>query len=311
MKNFLFGTLMVTMLVGIQEATAEVPDSPWNPAMDNNFTVTDIGLGKGINTNFEWNETNIAWNQSFLTGVIDGEVVYRTQSKEGLRNEKGDTEDSTESRHSRAEWGTVSQSYDDVIKLGDTTTIEYSFYIPEEVDFSGHSVQLFGQTHGWHSDNHAWAVMTLPSRVTGQIKNVIPSSYSEVGRNLKSQDLVFSVRGLLDAQGHGSGKFGTEVRLARAGTYQGKWNTISVTQTWGKGDTGAMKVVFNGKTIVDCTCDNSQTHPDYRSTFQEYGSRDPGFVFQFGIHRFLVDPYRFTNVVDPVVYYKNVSVIKH
>jgi major membrane immunogen (membrane-anchored lipoprotein) len=117
------------------------------------------------------------------------------------------------------------------------------------------------------------------------------------------------VRGILDAQGHP--KFGTNIKLANADEYQGQWNTITVTQTWGKGDAGAMKVVFNGKTVVDCTCDNSMSHSDYKSDDAEYGSRDLGYVFAFGIHRFLAQADKFTDVVDPIVYYKDVSVTKH
>ena len=72
-----------------------------------------------------------------------------------------------------------------------------------------------------------------------------------------------------------------------------------------------MKVVFNGKTVVDCTCDNSQSHSDYRSEDAEYGARELGYVFAFGIHRFLAQADKFKDVVDPIVYYKDVKVIKH
>ena len=75
-----------------------------------------------------------------------------------------DSADSKLHKHSRAEYKTKDTF---LVKLGDTTTIEYSFYVPEEIEFSGHSIQMFGQTHGWHSDLHAWAVLTLQANEKG------------------------------------------------------------------------------------------------------------------------------------------------
>jgi hypothetical protein len=288
-------------------ANADIPANDWNPSMDSQFTSVKSGFSaKHIDTNLKWEPNNIAWKNSFITGTIDGETVFRTQSIEGKRNEQKDSADSKINKHSRAEYKTKDKSR---FKPGDTTTIEYSFYVPEEIEFSGHSIQMFGQTHGWHSDNHAWAVSTMPADETGHMKFQWHSDYALESSKLKQKDLVFSVRGILDAQGHP--KFGTNIKLANADEYQGQWNTITVTQTWGKGDAGAMKVVFNGKTVVDCTCDNSMSHSDYKSDDAEYGSRDLGYVFAFGIHRFLAQADKFTDVVDPIVYYKDVSVTKH
>ena len=302
-------------LQSIVGARKDIPVNTWNPRMDSQFTFVKSGFSaKHINTNLKWEPNNIAWKNSFITGNINEETVFRIQSQEGKRNE-GNATDSADSklhRHSRAEYKTKDTS---LIKPGDKTTIEYSFYVPEEIEFSGHSIQMFGQTHGWHSDIHAWAVTTLPADETGHMKFQWQSDYDLNAGNLKNldvgtlkeKDLVFSVRGILDAQGHP--KFGTNVKLADAGKYQGQWNTITVTQTWGK--EGAVKVVFNGKTVVDCTCDNSQSHSDYRSEDAEYGARELGYVFAFGIHRFLAQADKFKDVVDPIVYYKDVKVIKH
>ena len=162
--------------------------------------------------------------------------------------------------------------------------------------------------HGFHSDITVWSIMTLPSNETGHLKYEIVSDYEQKKTYLEGRDLVFRICGALDAQGHP--RLCTNFLLEKAGIYQGKWNTIEIYTKFGKGEDGALKVDFNGNTIVDCKCDVSLDHEDYKSEHKEFAKREIAFVFQFGIHRFLVNPEKVSQVVDPVVYYRNVKVIK-
>ena len=282
-------------------------DRLWKPEMDNVFDYVSTGFSPSdITTNLEWEPNNIAWDNSFITGNINGETVFRVQSREGLRNEGvQDMEDSKKHSHSRAEYKTTDSSR---FIFGDSSKIEYSFYVPKEVKFSGHSANLFGQMHGFHSDTTVWSVMTLPTNETGHLKYEMISEYEKKQTYLRGKDLVFRICGALDAQGHP--RLCTNFLLSQEGVYQGKWNTIEILTKFGKGKNGALKVIFNGNTIVDCICDVSLDHEDYKSEHEEFAKRDVAFSFQFGIHRFLVNPEKASEVVDPVVYYKNVKVIK-
>lgn len=319
MKNFIYGIAITGSILGTMEAIAsEVPSTKWNPAMDSVFVPVSEGIAKdAVNTNLKLEGKRIAFKNSFMTGTIDGETVFRVQPKEGMRNEEGDTGDSTAAKHSRSEWGTTQKQ---MWKFGDTSVIKYSFYVPAEVELAGHSKMLFGQAHGIHTDHHIWAISTTPSEeVVFTTKNgkkipIIqfhPTSKFSKTKAVRAQDLTLSLRGALDAQG--LPKFETFIQLEKAGKWQGKWNDVEIYTTYGVGKEGAFKVVFNGKTVVDCTCDMSQEHEEYTSEVADIAAQKPGFTFNFGVHRYLFLNGRWgdAEVVDPVVYYKDVTILKN
>ena len=61
---------------------------------------------RGLKDLPQFEPTNVAWDDSILTVTNFPDVlgpVYRFQTREGLRNEKQDSKDSIDNRHSRAD----------------------------------------------------------------------------------------------------------------------------------------------------------------------------------------------------------------
>ena len=284
----------------------QLPETQFPISEDEHLVV----LQRGLKDLPQFEPANVAWDDSILTVTNFPDVlgpVYRFQTREGLRNEKQDSQDSINNRHSRAEYSTSS---DIDFFLGDINTISYEFFVSADQPILGHSRMHFGQVHGRHSDNANWNISIAPAEETGlwAKHQVLISDYP--AKDAKPLDLVLQYTGILDT--NGEDEFSKSIWLADADEWKGRWNKVEVSTKYGKADSGAFRFKFNDRLVIDCNpCDTSLSNPRYLSVFKEFAEKPISFNFQFGIHRYIynVNHNYDYQVIDPVIYYRNVSLI--
>ena len=127
---------------------------------------------------------------------------------------------------------------------------------------------------------------------------------------LQPQDLIFKYRGILDndSKHHKS----SAITLARKDAWQGKWNTVEITTH--HADKGKFKLVFNGKTIIDCTSCDAMPNPKHEQFYEDEDAYNKHpkdqLTFHFGVYQFAWDPKRIdpSQNVNSVVYMKGISI---
>ena len=314
LKYWFAGTFVtLSFLVGMNQAIAfqtSLPDTDVPIQMDSVFKPITKGIKKDGYTGPALEGNNIAWDKSVLTGKIDGEIVYRFQTNYGIHNEgKQDLADQDRYKKSRSEYK-VKDKY--AFREGDTVKYKYSFYVPKEIKLPGNRVHITGQWKNVKAGTIYMAIQTAPARnaVHNYSKWFKKSEYADM--ELQPQDLIFKYRGIL---GNDSKNYKSHaIPLARKDAWQGKWNTVEITTH--HADNGSFKLVFNGKTIIDCTGCDAMPNPKHNQFYEdewafENHAKD-GLMFHFGIYQFAWDPDRIdpTQNVNSVVYKKDIVVKK-
>ena len=308
MKYWVAGTVITFgILTGMNQAMAfqtSLPDTDVPIAMDNVFKPSTTGIKNKI-----LEPNNIAWNKSVLTGKIDGETVYRFQTKFGVQNEGAQDQAGQENYNkSRAEYK-VKDKY--AFREGDTVTYKYSFYVPEEIKLSGQRTHFTGQWKNFKAGVIVYGITTAPA--SGAV-NLFDDWYkkSEYAPAVQPEDLIFTYRGILDNDSKHYKS--SAITLAKKGEWQGKWHTVEITTH--VDDNGTFKFVFNGKTIIDCTsCDampNEKHDQFYEDDWAFDNHAKDGLMFQFGAYQFAYDTKRIdpTKNVNTVVYMKDMVIQK-
>lgn len=314
MKHWILGTAITFgILAGMNQAMAfgsiSLPSTDVAIEMDSVFKP----LGKGIFKNgyngpaLEGN--NIAWNKSVLTGKVDNDIVYRFQTKWGVQNEgKQDQADQKKYKKSRSEYK-VKDKY--AFREGDKVTYKYSFYVPKEIKLSGQRTHITGQWKNFKAGVIVYSVQTAPAK---NAVKVFGDRYkkSKFAPAVKPEDLIFQYRGILDNDSKNYKS--SAITLAKAGTWQGKWHTVEIVTH--VADKGSFKLVFNGKTVIDCTgCDampNEKHDQFYEDEWAFENKAKDGLMFQFGAYQFAHDTKRIdpSKNVNTVVYFKDIVVKK-
>ena len=313
LKYWITGTFVtLSILVGMNQAIAfqtSLPDTDVPIQMDSVFKATKTGINSNAFPGIKVRGNRIAWKKSVLTGKIEGETVYRFQTKYGIHNEsKQDTADQDRYKKSRAEYNLN----DTFLWEGDSVTYKYSFYVPKEIKLPGNRVHITGQWKNVKAGTIYMAIQTAPARnaVHNYSKWFKKSEYADM--ELQPQDLIFKYRGIL---GNDSKNYKSHaIPLARKDAWQGKWNTVEITTH--HADNGSFKLVFNGKTIIDCTGCDAMPNPKHKQFYEDEDAfkkhKKDQLTFHFGIYQFAWDPDRIdpTQNVNSVVYKKDIMVRK-
>ena len=313
LKFWITGTFVtLSILVGMNQAIAfqtSLPDTDVKIQMDSVFKPITKGIKKDGYTGPAIEGNNIAWDKSVLTGKIDGEIVYRFQTKYGVQNEgEQDQADQELYKKSRSEYK---------VKDGHETpengkvTYKYSFYVPKEINLSGQRTHYTGQWKNHKAGIIIAGISVAPSRRAVRVFDDWYHKSPFADKAVQPEDLMFIYRGMLgnDSKGYKS----TAIPLANKGEWQGKWHTVEI--TWHASDNGSFKFVFNGNTIIDCTgCDAmpNEKHKEFYQDDWAYDRHDDGIMFQFGAYQFAYDPQRIdpNKNVNTVVYMKDILVKK-
>ena len=308
MKYWVAGTVITfSILTGMNQAMAfqtSLPDTDVPIAMDNVFKPSTKGIKNKI-----LEPNNVAWNKSVLTGKIDGETVYRFQTKWGSQNEGAqDSADQENYKKSRSEYK-VKDKY--AFREGDTVTYKYSFYVPEEIKLSGQRTHFTGQWKNFKAGVIVYGITTAPASSAVKVFDdwYKKSEYAPVAQ---PEDLIFTYRGILDNDSKNYKS--SAITLAKKGEWQGKWHTVEITTH--VDDNGTFKFVFNGKTIIDCTsCDampNEKHDQFYEDDWAFDNHAKDGLMFQFGAYQYAFDTKRVdpTKNVNTVVYMKDMVIQK-
>lgn len=284
-----------------------LPETDVPIQMDNVFKATGTGINPNAIPGVKVRGNRIAWKKSVLTGKIDGETVYRFQTKYGIHNEsKGDSADQDRYKKSRAEYN-LNDTYQ---WEGDTVTYKYSFYVPKEIELSGNRVHITGQWKNVKAGTIYMAIQTAPAQnAVKRFGNWFKKS-EYTNTELQPQDLIFKYRGILDndSKHHKS----SAITLARKDAWQGKWNTVEITTH--HADKGKFKLVFNGKTIIDCTSCDAMPNPKHEQFYEDEDAYNKHpkdqLTFHFGVYQFAWDPKRIdpSQNVNSVVYMKGISI---
>lgn len=286
-----------------------LPDTDVPIKMDSFFKGTKTGINREAIASVRIQPNNVAWKKSVITGKIDGETVYRFQTKYGIHNEgKQDLEDQDRYKKSRSEYTILDA---DAFWEGDQVTYRYSFYVPKEIKLPGNRTHITGQWKNRKAGVIVYSIQTAPALNAVKLFDdwYKKSEYSDLA--LMPQDLIFQYRGIL---GNDSKNYKSHaIPLARKDAWQGKWNTVEITTQIS--DTGSFKFVFNGKTIIVCSgCDTmpNEKHDQFYEDEWAYENSTDKLAFQFGIYQFAHDPMRIDpkGNVNSVVYMKDLVVQK-
>ena len=311
LKYWITGTFVtLSILVGMNQAIAfqtSLPDTDVPIQMDSVFKATKTGINEYAFPGIKVRGNRIAWKKSVLTGKIDGEKVYRFQTKYGIHNEsKQDTADQDMYKSSRSEY-----NLNDTYKYeGDTATYKYSFYVPKEIELSGNRVHITGQWKNTKAGTIYMAIQTAPAKNQVNVFGDWFKKSEYATMELQPQDLIFKYRGIL---GNDSKNYKSHaIPLARKDAWQGKWNTVEITTH--HADNGSFKLVFNGKTIIDCTGCDAMPNPNHDQFYEDDWAfnkhKKDQLQFHFGLYQFAWDPKRIdvSENVNSVVYMKDISV---
>ena len=314
LKYWFAGTFVtLSFLVGMNQAIAfqtSLPDTDVPIQMDSVFKPITKGIKKDGYTGPALEGNNIAWDKSVLTGKIDGEIVYRFQTKYGIHNEgKQDLADQDRYKKSRSEYK-VKDKY--AFREGDTVKYKYSFYVPEEVKLSGERTHITGQWKNFKAGVIVYSINIAPALSAVKVFDDIYKKSEYADTSVKPEDLIFTYRGILDNDSKHYKS--SAISLANKGEWQGKWHNVEITSHLD--DKGSFKFVFNGETIIDCkVCDampNEKHNQFYEDEWAFENHAKDGLMFQFGAYQFAYDPQRIdpNKNINTVVYMKDIVVEK-